>query len=328
MKKIISPVIVIYLSVALFSCNRTNVIRDEPPDASITKQEASRVQEENPKPIEIIDYEVKPVYYRGRAVVLMYHHISTKHLSSITISPQRFEEDLKMLQSNKFNIITLRHLVNAMDGRDTLPPNSVVITFDDGIESFYNYAYPLLKKYKIPATNFIITSRTEAYRPSNNDFNPLSPAEIREMYLSGLVDIQSHSHNGHDYVYRNSELEKVGKLAFKGYNKKAKSFNPQETYERMVSQDLKASREIIKGYTGDEPDILAFPFGHYNSTLIKMGKRSGFRYFVTTAPGANRQNTKSVKILRIRAGEKRIPTLKLKRDIIYYGKSNLNGEKK
>jgi poly-beta-1,6-N-acetyl-D-glucosamine N-deacetylase PgaB len=261
----------------------------------------------------IINYKK---YYSGKAIVLTYHHISPKSFSSITIKPERFESDLKMLVEKGFNVISLRQLINAMDGKYKLPDNAVVITFDDGIESFYKYAYPLLKKYNMPSVNFIITSRTESYSSSNNDFNPLSPGEIKEMYDSGLVDFQSHTHNSHDYVFINPQLKKGSKLAYKIYDKSTNKYESEKDYVNRIKNDLATSREIIYKYVGVYPDILCFPFGQYNKRVIVVGKSVGFKYFVTTQPGYNKENSHSIKVFRIRSGDSNLDSDKLFNNIV------------
>lgn len=256
------------------------------------------------------------IYYSGKAVVLTYHHISNEPFSGITITPKRFEKDLKMLKDKGFNVISLRKLLNSMEGREKLPDNAVVITFDDGIESFYKYAYPLLKKYNMPSVNFVITSRTESYRPSDKDFNPLSSEEIWEMYSSGLVDIQSHSNKGHDYININPELKKGGKLAYKIYNTETASYESDEEYSKRVTEDLLISRDMIFKYTREYPDMLCFPFGHYSKRLVGAAKDSGFKYFITTQYGYNRYNSKSKFIYRIRSGDSNLNSEKLFKNII------------
>lgn len=259
------------------------------------------------------------VYYTGRAVVLTYHHISTKPISSITIKPERFEADLKMLKENNFNVISLRDMINAVQGQDKLPPNSVVITFDDGYESFYKYAYPLLMKYNMPGVNFVITSWTENYTPTGKELNSLGPDQIREMYKSGIIDIQSHSHDGHDYIVRNEKGQLGGRLAFRIYDKSSAGFELEDVYRKRVLEDLSKSIPLIEKYTDNKPDIFCFPFGHYNSRLVELGKKAGFKYFVTTVYGNNRENSKSIMIRRIRSGDAKLSPEKLKNNIIVCG---------
>ncbi|KPU44647.1 poly-beta-1,6-N-acetyl-D-glucosamine N-deacetylase precursor [Oxobacter pfennigii] len=257
-------------------------------------------------------------YYKGRAVVLTYHHISNKPVSSITIKPERFEKDLIMLNEN-FNVISFEEMIKSMKGEYELPDNAVVITFDDGYESFYKYAYPLLKKYNTPAINFIVTSWTESYEANGRDLNLLSPEQIKEMYESGLVDIGSHTHNGHEYIIKNEKEQLGGVLAYQIFDKATGTFESQETYEKRVIDDLKKSMEVIKEYTGDTTKVLCFPFGHYNSRLLKLSREAGFEYFVTTIYGNNKENSNKTLIWRIRSGDAKLTPEKLKESIINCG---------
>lgn len=268
------------------------------------------------------DYNIPAdkVYYKDRAVVLTYHHISTKPISSITIKPERFEADLKMLKDSSFNVISFRDMINGMSGEAKLPPNAVVITFDDGYESFYTYAYPLLQKYKMPAAEFVITSWTEGLVELNKELNSLNPDEIKEMYKSGLVDIQSHSHKGHNYIVRDAKGDEGGFLAYQIYDQRTEEYEDPESYGKRVFDDLSTSVSIIQKYTDDAPDTLCFPFGHFNSRLVGIAKYAGFKYFVTTMYGYNKENSKSIYIYRIRSGDAKLNPEKLKQNIIDCGR--------
>lgn len=257
----------------------------------------------------------KLIYYKNKAVVLTYHHISPKPYSFITIKPERFEEDIKTLIDSGFNFISIRQLINAMNGVEALPDNAVAITFDDGLESFYIYAYPILKKYNVPALNSIITSRCENYKSYKND-KPLNEHEIKQMLESGLIEIASHSHNSHELVYINSNLKQGSKLAFKIYNKSSKKLETESEYYDRVCNDLNKSREIILKYTGKYPDILCFPFGHYGKRVLKAAKACGFKYFITSQYGYNKYSSKSIMINRIRAGDSNLTSKALKDNII------------
>lgn len=331
MRKVIS-LLLILLSFTIVSCSKSPRINNEQsprrqddiglPD--IAKHKSIRVRESLQAPksfLQDANFNIPQAktYYTGKAVVLTYHHISSKPFSSITIKPERFESDIKMLKDNYFNVISLRDMINAVMGNAKLPPNAVVITFDDGIGSFYKYAYPVLKKYNFPAVNFVITSRTESYSPSDDDFNPLGPDQIREMYKSSLIDIQSHSHDGHQYVTRNEEGKTGGYLAYRIYDKNTKTYESVDHYNGRVVDDLEKSIAIIQKYTDNKPDILCFPYGHYNSNLVDLGRKAGFNYFVTTAYGYNKEGSKTAIIKRIRSGDSNLTTSKLMQNIINCG---------
>lgn len=329
MKKFIFLMIVI-MALSFTSCSflkktgsgKKTIVQSKQEEKSKTSTDL-KPKEEEVKRVHIPENDSpSTVYYTGKAVVLTYHHISSVPFSGITVKPERFESDMNMLKDKGFNVITMRKLINAMQGSDKLPPNAVVISFDDGIESFYKYAYPVLKKYIMPAVSFVITSRVESYSPSKDDFNPLSAAEIKEMYDSGLIDIQSHTHNSHDGVVTGPDKKVGGAIANKIYYPKTKTYETEEHYESRVLDDLNKSSQLIESYTGVKPDMLCFPFGQYKNGTIDLCKRAGFNYFITTVAGANYENSKSHVILRIRSGDSNLSTDKLFNSIINTGKSN------
>ena len=74
----------------------------------------------------------------------------------VSASCFQFEEQISYLSKN-YNVITLEYLVDAIYADKKLPENAVLITFDDGFEDNYRNAFPILKKYGVPATIFIST---------------------------------------------------------------------------------------------------------------------------------------------------------------------------
>lgn len=122
--------------------------------------------------------------------ILLYHHFTqtapSKKKYSVITTPQRLEENIKYLLEQGYTIIPLQALVEYHRGTRTLPQKTVVLTMDDGYESNYTLAYPILQKYRVPATIFVVAS-------AMNEGNKMSWEQMREMEQSGLVDIQSHS---------------------------------------------------------------------------------------------------------------------------------------
>jgi len=90
--------------------------------------------------------------------ILMYHHVEDAPLGgSMYVNPKQFEEQMKFLRDNKYKVISLDELSDMIKGGAKIPHNIVVLTFDDGNVNNYLYAFPALKKYKIPATVFVIS---------------------------------------------------------------------------------------------------------------------------------------------------------------------------
>lgn len=82
----------------------------------------------------------------------------------ISASTSGFEQQMNYLKMN-FNPVTFRQIIDAAEGKQTLPKRPVVITFDDGFDDNYHYAYPVLRKLGIPATIFISTSYIDQAKP-------------------------------------------------------------------------------------------------------------------------------------------------------------------
>jgi len=100
---------------------------------------------------------------RNQLRILLYHQISPDLVPwarPYQISPTLFEWQLKFLKS-RFRILDLEEAVLHLNDCRPLPANSVVITIDDGFKDNYLYAFPLLKKYGIPATIFLATEPIE-----------------------------------------------------------------------------------------------------------------------------------------------------------------------
>jgi peptidoglycan/xylan/chitin deacetylase (PgdA/CDA1 family) len=93
----------------------------------------------------------------SQAAILMYHRVSPDGINCLTssISPDLFEKQIEYLLEN-FQVISLDNLADLVANRK-LWKKMVVITFDDGYKDNFKFAYPILKKYKIPATFFVTT---------------------------------------------------------------------------------------------------------------------------------------------------------------------------
>nr|WP_314045402.1 polysaccharide deacetylase family protein [uncultured Leptotrichia sp.] len=126
------------------------------------------------------------VYNKSRKkffTCLMYHSVYKVGIPGI-ISTEEFEEQMKVIKDKKtFKMEELKGLGYK------LPENSVLVTFDDGYKNNYVEAFPILKKYGIKATIFLNTKYI-----GKNDFY-LNWDQVREMYDSGLVDFQMHTHS-------------------------------------------------------------------------------------------------------------------------------------
>jgi len=94
--------------------------------------------------------------------ILAYHRIAPIDVDSfilrdIIVDPEDFEKQIIYIKSN-YNIISLHELLESNSQKNLFPAGSIAITFDDGYEDNYRYAFPILRKHDIPATIFVSTA--------------------------------------------------------------------------------------------------------------------------------------------------------------------------
>ena len=128
--------------------------------------------------------------------VLLYHNfvITVPNEDSDNFNyintPESFEENIKVLLDNGYTIISMKELNDANNLRIELPPKPILITFDDGYYSNYEYIYPILKKYNVKASIFVVTDKMGK---EIDGIKYLGWNECLEMQESELVEIFSHS---------------------------------------------------------------------------------------------------------------------------------------
>ena len=133
---------------------------------------------------------------------LMYHHISADAAArgDYVITPAELEADLRWLDENGYEAVSVRALADWRRGEGELPERPVLITFDDAQLSFMLYALPLLEKYDMRAVLAVVGEYADEYS-ANGDRNPayayMSWADVAEAAASGRVEIASHTQSMH-----------------------------------------------------------------------------------------------------------------------------------
>lgn len=184
--------------------------------------------------------------------ILVYHVLNPTIPSSMTITPERFESQVKWLKDNGYTVIPLKQLVSYLQGKNTsLPPKPIVITADDGWKSDYTYMYPIAQKYHIPITLFIYPGTISQGK------NALTWDQLKELMQTGLFDVQDHTFTHPNF-------------------KQAKKHMSQEAYEKFVHRELFASKKILEDKLGIKVDFIAWPFGIYDNYLEQQAAKAGY----------------------------------------------------
>ncbi len=130
------------------------------------------------------------LYMRPRYVlpILMYHSVNPVALPAdrLVITPGAFERQMRFLAERGYRVITVEEAAAFIAQKRSLPKRAVCVTFDDGFKDTYTYAFPILKRYGIRATLFVIVR--EVGRADRVSWD-----EVREMSASGSVCIGSHA---------------------------------------------------------------------------------------------------------------------------------------
>jgi peptidoglycan/xylan/chitin deacetylase (PgdA/CDA1 family) len=82
----------------------------------------------------------------------------------ISATPTQFESQMRYLRRH-MHLVSLSDVLDYLEGKTTLPPAAVAVTFDDGFGDTYRYAFPILKRYAVPATLFLTTNYIDTGRP-------------------------------------------------------------------------------------------------------------------------------------------------------------------
>jgi peptidoglycan/xylan/chitin deacetylase (PgdA/CDA1 family) len=235
----------------------------------------------------------------------MYHDVGPNGQSVISITPQHLDADLTLLQQEGFHIIPISQMVDFMDHRATVPEKAVVLTFDDGYQGVYQYAFPILKKHHAPATIFIIgytVGRTPGY---------LTWPEAQEMEASGLVTVGGHTYNLHwqgPTIKPNvDEPATIAPL----FDPQTGHVETEQEYEARILADSRLLQETFKSNLGHTTPYFAYPYGAYNTTLIRILGDAGFRYMFTTSQGVDGEKADPTRLYRITVGVVWVSTNKI-----------------
>lgn len=210
------------------------------------------------------------VYYSNQVAVLMYHHIDDRPEASHILSVHAFEEQMELLRKNGFHVISMEEYVSFMTKGVAVPDNAVLLTFDDGYESFYTKAYPILRKYKYAATNFVIVSSID----KRTGLSKLTWDQMREMQREG-ISFYSHTYDSHRYGPINAKGLEKPILTHRLYLKDKKRVETDKEYMERIKTDLETAEKRLKEELGNTRGIMAFPYGAYNKQVLGVLKSMG-----------------------------------------------------
>jgi peptidoglycan/xylan/chitin deacetylase (PgdA/CDA1 family) len=211
------------------------------------------------------------LYSAAGVPILAYHRVNEDQ-EIYSISPGEFEEQMKYLVQHGYTAISLQEMFEAFAGRRPMPAKPVVITFDDGYADNYLTALPIMEKYRMKATVFII------------------PAQVGQPEYLTWEDINAMRR-------RNTE---IGSHTLS--HASLREITPDEQLREIAD-----SKAIIEKNIASKVEFLAYPYGEFTTVLFDILRDTGYRGACTgvaglNLPGGNVYTLKRINVPRPRYG--------------------------
>ena len=221
-------------------------------------------------------WEAFQARFDRRLSILLYHHVGPAvpgTYPELTIAPEAFARHVHWLLGQGYCPITLRQWAEWQGGEADLPPNAVLLTFDDGYADLARYAFPVLERYRVPAVVYLVTQRlgetnTWDEAAGSGTHRLLSENEVREWAARGI------SFGAHSRTH--AALPRLRGPA--------------------LDNEIGGSASDLAALLGRAAESLAYPWGAYDDEVLACA-REHFEFGVTCEQG---MNTLAVAPLRLR----------------------------
>ncbi len=287
---VLAMILIVHSNASAFALEKS-IAASVDAQIKITQNIVESIKEKENKDLNI-NHKVIPL----AVPILMFHHISDEKNASLTADT--FRRYMTELKEGGYETIFYEDLYGFVNGKNDLPEKPVIVTFDDGYESNYLYAYPILKGLGMKAEISLIGSSVGL------DKNPLTHLPIiphfswekaKEMVDSGFVRIRSHSFELHQHVSA-EEVDRLGVIK--------NTYESPEYYNNMFAQDTRLMKSLIKEQLNYEDLAYTYPYGKYNLETEAMLRNMKYKITITTDTGINQVRIGDFNALRLM---KRIP---------------------
>lgn len=188
---------------------------------------------------------------QARVPVFMYHDILPKKEVFFDVTYQEFAQHLRLIQEKGLTPISFDQLVTHLRTGLPLPEKPIMLTFDDGYASHYDYVYPLLKKYGYPAVFSVYTQNMG----KNTGRSHVNWQQLKEMAADPLVTIASHS------VTHPRDLRVLS--------------------DAQLQMEVTKSKQILEAQLGIPIRYFTYPEGKYDERVAKAVQAAGYQAALT-----------------------------------------------
>lgn len=210
--------------------------------------------------------------------IIMYHHVlkDSNKWGKYVISPNEFEDDIIYLKKEGYTTVVMQDVIDFVYNKKPLPLKPIMLTFDDGYLSNYEYIIPILEKHDCKAVISIVGEYIETNTEDSTtsvSYSYMDWNHIIEAINSKYIEIQNHSYSMH----------KIGKR--KGASKKrGESY---EEYKMALVEDVSKMQKLIEDQTGYKPNTFTYPYGYLSKESNQILTDLGFLATLSCNSGIN-----------------------------------------
>jgi peptidoglycan/xylan/chitin deacetylase (PgdA/CDA1 family) len=189
--------------------------------------------------------------------ILCYHSIDPTWSSPLAVRPAAFAEHCAWLAGHR-RVLPLTEAVRAIDERGHLPRGCVALTFDDGFEGVFEYAFPVLARLRLPATVFLVAG-TLASDPQAVDWvDSPPPVPLKTLTRDQVAEMAAAGFAFGSHGYRHRDLTALS--------------------DEECEEDLRRSRELLSDVLHAPLPYLAYPRGRHDGRVRREAERAGFTH--------------------------------------------------
>ncbi len=193
--------------------------------------------------------------------ILLYHQIGDKPNDKTNLdcfcSITEFKSQMNFLKEENFKVISLNEAIDLITDFKTIQKNYVVLTFDDGCESFFRFAFPILESFNYPASIYPITG-----------------------FLGKVLKINGRRYDNLKILSKNRliELSKLG-VHIGAHSEHHFKLSKIPIFE--AETEIKNSKFYLEQLLGVSIDSFSFPHGDYNKEILRLIEQLGFSNSLT-----------------------------------------------
>ena len=232
----------------------------------------------------------------ARFMALSYHEVlaDNEPMTPTAVRASDLARQFAWLQANGFHPVSVDQILAARAGGPPLPPQAILLTFDDGFLDFYTRAFPLLKLFNYPAVIALVGNWMDVPAGQMVDYDGkpvprskfLNWDQVREMQASGLVEVASHSYDLHHGILANPQGNTQPAATTRLYANGR--YEDDAAYLARLRHDL---RDSISQHTGKAPRIIVWPYGRSNGAAQEVAAQLGMPIGLTLVDGFNDATT-------------------------------------